>query len=352
LHQTYWAPFDADWWRFKVSQGRLYRSRAELFLMHWLKLERLEEVPAHRLFVNFRSLPELAADLPGTVAKVASDRELYRRFDDDREGIECSAGGLLHRLDVLDLGVPRPVVLQLLRAVPEQLTAERASRALHALDSYFWRRALVNRRTAAYNRTMLDVLKAVQADLEHADDRVIDTLAAYEGSTVVWPTDDDLRAELPARPMYTTFTKNARLAYLLRCIENAWRAERSEGALPLGSVVQVEHLIPQSWQQNWPVPLEPTDTLSFRQADRDGVVHRIGNLTLVSPGMNTAMSNSAWGAKQGHLRQHSTALITLRYLERSHWDETEVHTRGQQLIDTMFRLWPGPSGTFVAPPPA
>lgn len=216
LHRTYWAPFDGDWWRHKVSQGRLYRSRAELFLMHWLKLERLEEVPAHRLFVNFRSLPELNTGLQATVAKVAHDRDLYRRLDDDRANLPGTAGGLLHRLDVLDLGVPRPVVLQLLRADPVGPSAERAAKALHALDSYFWRRALLNRRTAAYNRTRLDVLRAVQADLEHADERVIETLAAYDGNSVAWPTDDELRAELPTRPIYSTFTKNARLAYLAR----------------------------------------------------------------------------------------------------------------------------------------
>ena len=52
IHRQQWAPFDEDWWRKRVVQSRLHRVRAELLLMHWLKLEKLEEVRAYRLFVG------------------------------------------------------------------------------------------------------------------------------------------------------------------------------------------------------------------------------------------------------------------------------------------------------------
>lgn len=352
LHETYWTPFDEDWWRERVTQGRLYRSRAELFLMHWLKLERLEEIPAHRLFVSFRSLPALTSDLTGTVERMARDRDLYQTFDVDHEAVPAQAAGLLHRLDLLDLGVPRPVLLQIVRAVSAQLSPDRAARALHALDSYFWRRALVGRRTAAYNRTMLDVLKAVDADLDHADDAMIETLATYEGASVVWPDDESLRNELTTRSLYINFTKNGRLAYLLRTIENAWRAARSEGPLPLGSTLQVEHILPQTWKETWPLAVSDSDDADLKSAQREGYVHRLGNLTLVSAGMNAAMSNSPWQAKQGHLREHSTALLTLRFLDLASWDELEIQKRGQAMIDTIIALWPGKTGMFTAPPAA
>ncbi len=70
MHRDQWAAFDRDWWREEETQGRLYRPRAELFLMHWLKLEHLDDVKAHRLFVEFRDLPAFSSDLRGTVTRL------------------------------------------------------------------------------------------------------------------------------------------------------------------------------------------------------------------------------------------------------------------------------------------
>jgi hypothetical protein len=354
LHRMYaerWAPFDDDWWRTEVSQGRLKRQRAELLLMHWLKVEKLEEVKAHRLFVEFRDLPQFKSDLQGTVARLASDRDLYKRCDETPESLPIATGGFFPRLEILDLSVPRPVALQLVRAVPETLSADVAARAFHALDSYLWRRALTRGSTANYNRLMLDVLQAVDVDLEKADSALIQTLAALEGNTVRWPTDDELRADLDIRALYGQ-GRVARAAILtaLRLVENEWRQPKGEGQLGSDNELQIEHLLPQEWQQHWPVNVEPEDTHSEREQGRASHVHRLGNLTLVSPSMNPAISNREWEHKRGHLREHSSLLITQRYLDCDRWDEAAIRDRGSALIDTIIQVWPGPTGTFSQPP--
>jgi hypothetical protein len=352
LHAEYWAPFDETWWRTEVSQGRLRRARAELLLMHWLKLERLDEVRAHRLFVDFRDLPSLQTDLVGTVVRLAADRDLYRRCDEDPAALPADAGGFFRRLDVLDQSTPRPVTLQLLRAVPDRLSAERASRAFHALDSYMWRRALTRGTTANYNRLMLDVLKAVEQDIARADEQLIATLAALEGATVRWPTDEELRRDLEVRLLYGRGrVAGSAVTTTLRAIENAWRAPRGEGALTAENALQIEHMLPQEWGTHWPVGPEPEDSRPEREQNREAHVHRLGNLTLVSPTMNSAMSNRAWAIKREHLRRHSSALITQRYLDRDWWDEEGIRARASDLIDTIIRIWPGPTGSFIVPAP-
>ena len=353
LHRMYderWAPFDDDWWRTEVSQGRLTRQRAELLLMHWLKLEKLEEVKAHRLFVEFRDLPQFHENLQDTVTRLASDRDLYRQCDEHPESLSVATGGFFPRLDVLDQSVPRPVALQLLRAVPERLQPDVAARAFHALDSYMWRRALTRGSTANYNRIMLDVLRAIDGDLEHADTAIIETLAAMDGSTVRWPTDDELRADLEIRALYGQGrVARAAIFTALRLVENEWRRPRGEGPLAINNELQIEHLLPQEWDQYWPVPREPDDTLAEREQARASHVHRLGNLTLVSPSMNPAISNREWEHKRGALREHSSLLITQRYLERDLWDEAAIHERASALIDTIIEIWPGPTGIFTAP---
>jgi hypothetical protein len=41
---------------------------------------------------------------------------------------------------------------------------------------------------------MLDILQAVDADLENADAALVQALAGLEGNTVRWPTDQELRS--------------------------------------------------------------------------------------------------------------------------------------------------------------
>ncbi len=353
LHQMYterWAPFDDNWWRTEVSQGRLKRQRAELLLMHWLKLEKLEEVYAHRLFVEFRDLPAFKRDLQGTVARLASDRDLYQRCDESPASLPAPTGGFFPRLVILDQSVPRPVALQLLRAVPGKLSPDTAARAFHALDSYLWRRALTRGSTANYNRLMLDVLQTVDARLEEADVALIETLAALEGNTVRWPTDDELRADLEVRALYGQ-GRVARAAILtaLRLVENDWRQPKGESRLGFDNSLQIEHLLPQDWAQYWPAAREPEETKSEREQDRAAHVHRLGNLTLVSPSMNPSLSNREWVHKRDDLRQHSSLLITQRYLDRDGWDEAAIRDRGAALIDAIIQIWPGPAGTFTEP---
>lgn len=347
LYGEYWAPFDSDWWREEVSQGRYQRPRAELFLMHWLKLEHLKEIAAHRLFVEFRDLPALGDDLVVTVGRLASDRELYGQMERTHQNLPVESGGFFGRLELLNQGTPRPVLLQLLRAVPDQLSEDRASRALATLDSYLMRRAMLNRTTANYNRVMLDLLRAIDDDVSSADEIMITHLAGLSGPAVFWPDDEALRAQLSSTPMYGQGRVSAgRIATILRLVENSWRGQLSEAPIPASAELQVEHILPQAWEENWPVDPEPSETLPVREEQREAAVHLLGNLTIVAEPMNPTLSNKPWSEKREVLREHSTALVTRRYLDgefAADWNELTISDRGSAIIDTIIGLWPGPN---------
>ena len=50
--EKYWADFDEDWWRQEVQQGRLFRSRIDLFLQYWLTMRMQDEIPAEKIFAR------------------------------------------------------------------------------------------------------------------------------------------------------------------------------------------------------------------------------------------------------------------------------------------------------------
>ena len=82
LYEQFWATFDIgkSFWREKVSQGRLYRPRLDLFLHNYLTLILAEEVNAQKLFTTFRDHVE-----HGT-ADAAKQMALFRHYGDVYHG--------------------------------------------------------------------------------------------------------------------------------------------------------------------------------------------------------------------------------------------------------------------------
>ena len=82
--------------------------------------------------------------------------------------------------------------------------------------------------------------------------------------------------------------------------------------------------MPQGWRHYWPVPgfehLEDgevdVDQL-VAEAVRDGAINKLGNLTLVTSPLNSAMSNGPFSSKLPALRAHASLALnrdaSLRY---------------------------------------
>ena len=101
----------------------------------------------------------------------------------------------------------------------------------------------------------------------------------------------------------------------------------------------IEHIAPQRWQPHW------ADVFDFDGSDEDagrisGLVHRIGNLTVVS--YNSPLSNSPWTTKKELLDKDNLELNRrlLRDMQGEVWNEPEIDRRSMQLAGYVNRLWP------------
>ena len=75
------------------------------------------------------------------------------------------------RLTALDAGTVLPIVLLLFRS--SEVTEERRRRALRILESWLARRALMRLTAKNYNRLVPRLVARMKADLEHADDALL-----------------------------------------------------------------------------------------------------------------------------------------------------------------------------------
>ena len=191
LYETVWQPqLDDDYWRELRRQGRLCnRPSGELFLMHWLTMKTNELVPATELFATFRQrVLSTSTDAEALIRELCSDAAVMRGFDSPTP--KTPEAEFFARMVPLDAGVFLPIVLLLFRS-PE-ITVERRRRALRILESWLARRALMRLTAKNYNRLVPRLVAKMKADLEHADDALLDALSGGEGEISRWPWDNEL----------------------------------------------------------------------------------------------------------------------------------------------------------------
>jgi len=359
LYKAYWAPFDQDEWRAKQTTGRIKRSRLDVFLTYWLTMRTRREFTAPSLFKEFEYWLN-SAGVPGedVFAELARYAEIYNRID--RHPLHGIEGRFLYRMKVMQTSTPMPLLLFLYGLDDAVLPAERRHRAIRAIDSYLVRRAILNLSTRDYNNVFRDLVTAASRQPERADEVIIKALSAMQGHHRQWPTDTEFRTALEQDPIYTRLFRH-RVRILLEALEDELRTDHTEQlTVPvgehLGSKLTIEHVMPQSWRDNWP----PLDDDPSEGADRDELVHTLGNLTLVTARLNPALGNMAWDGKRQWLSEHSLLRLTHGTLLNppptaeingwaSAWNEHRIHARGTHLASLALSIWPLADQLLAAP---
>ncbi len=112
---------------------------------------------------------------------------------------------------------------------------------------------------------------------------------------------------------------------ILEALDAFAQSSKSE-SLPLPPGLTIEHVMPQTWSTYWPLSSEAkADPVTEQKSitRRNALVNTLGNLTLITGGLNPALSNSSWSVKRPELLKF-TKLNLNQYFhspEASAWDE-------------------------------
>ena len=237
LYDTYWAPFDATYWRSKRTTGRITRSRLDVFLSHWITMQTRKEVTVQNLFAEFERWTRASGSTPSDAfAELARYGSVYQSFDDIPR--HTPEGRFFYRLEVLQNTTVMPLLLFLYGLGPAVLSDEQRLRAIRALDSYVVRRDILKLPTKDYNNIFRLVLAAAAANPGHADDAVIGALQAGSGINQRWPDDDEFIRALNEEPLYQMLYREL-LRILLEGIEDQLRTGMTEQLVtPAGEFIE------------------------------------------------------------------------------------------------------------------
>lgn len=349
LYEQFWRPFESTFWERQIGRGRVLLPRASMFLSDYLIEQTGDEVRPAEVFRGFKLFLEhddRAQDTVAWLAGMAKHAEAYRLLVEEStrtDGRISELGMFVYRVRVLDTEVVNPILLWLIDPNLEPIPPDQLSLAIACLESWLIRRVIVGSTAKAFNRVLLELLRRLRAEpRDQAGSVVKDFLVSQRPVTSYWPGDAEVTRALVDEPIYRRISQ-PRLRLILEAVEDHRRqigtksAYQAEQPMSRGTTT-VEHVLPQRWLEHWPLPE------GVEAADRDHLLHTVGNLTLLTQKMNSAVSNRAWDTKRQALREHSTLLLSDRDVT-SHdaWNEQLIAERGAAIAREVEEIWPIPA---------
>jgi hypothetical protein len=359
LFDNLWSPFEADFWTQDQRRGRLLRPRLEWFMQSMLQAVLGDEVEISRLYANYRRFVfvngnalQAERQLHVLNTHAASYRQLVT-------GIGSSPIAIFGRRTAnWDASTTHPLAL---RVADSGLAPDDQTRIYDYLTSYLVRRAICGLTAKNYNKIFVQQLKKLSTS-GLSSDSVRAALAALDGDASRWPRTDEFRNAWVTGGAYPGRLDSMGVKTILAEIETAMRSVRSEEPFPGGlENLDVDHILPTSWFQYWPLAdgsiAQESETqaaflallsgvkLTERQLAlrrREEVKITIGNLTLAHYGINRSLQNREFSTKREKFFAESNLHLNRSLMRLEKWDETQIATRGQALFDIAIRLWRGP----------
>ena len=171
---------------------------------------------------------------------------------------------------------------------------------------------------------------------------------------------------------YTTLTKDEILAGIKSKVSNKnasiilfWIElfRRTKGCWEVTELqynFQLEHIMPQKWEQNWNSKVLPyvdsnnniiTDELEG-MANRQEKIYSLGNMTLLNGKLNASISNNDFNTKlegvhgqkgkkdRNGIKQYAALSITRDdIINKSVWNEYTISEREKALAEEIFEIW-------------
>ncbi|GAA1730516.1 GmrSD restriction endonuclease domain-containing protein [Brachybacterium phenoliresistens] len=354
-YEQNWSLFDETFWTSEVRLGRFTISHVSLFLNHWLVARTGEEVRTPATFTRFKHW--LTYENTGTVLDIVQDLhdraveyQRWIRAAQAKEGPVSTVELFFYRTLAADMRTVAPFALWLFDPA-NSVPPREAEAALTWFESWVIRRAILGLPSADVSRTVAHLITELKRSAPDAVALTVrDHLQRLDSPATYWPSDDELRRELHEVPIYRKLSRS-RLRMVLEAIEDDARGYTSGQGAWSGSRVprdtmNIEHILPRRWRQNWPVASEQ------EEIERDSRIHRLGNLTLLTTPLNSSLSNRAWsgaGGKREVLTRHDVLLVNRPLRDADGWDEESIDRRTGASIDALIRTWPAPDGHSIVP---
>lgn len=345
LYNKLWGPFDAPWWKENAPFARPKRPRIDHFLAHVLAAETGESIAMRELYAEYRAyavpkgkprFPDVEDEL-GVLQRHAPTYQTLEGKAETNPTMEW----LGQKLASWQVTTVYPIAFQI---AASSLAQDEQDAVANLLYSYLVRRAV----SGLTGKNLNKLFNAI-AQHFHENGPSYDNLVTFfrtrSGESSRFPSNKEFKRALILNPTYQ-FAPGERTKDILWELELASRTKFSEAtARPSG--LWTEHILPQSWNEGWPFAEgEYADRYSGdpRAERRNILLHSLGNLTLMTSGLNISSGNSSFAEKAAKYEEHTTLFLNKWFSGRDSWNETDIIERGEYLAGLALKRWEGLPG--------
>ena len=343
LYTKLWTPFDGGWWKEAAPNARPTRPRIDHFLAHTLAAETGDKISMRELYAEYRAFavpknkPRFE-DVEDELHLIEAYAPLYETLE-GRKNEDASLHWLGRKLAAWQVTTAYPIALQIGRS---DLGSKERQQLTELIYSYLVRRAVCGLTTKNLNK----LFQSLSAEFKSKGPSV-NILKSFfsnrEGDSSRFPDDSEFRHGVLTSNAYA-ITPRPRLVDILWMLEVASRTKLAErGIMPEG--LWVEHVLPQSWGNEWPLANGDTDDLTSLEKEtiaRNAKLHTLGNLTLLSGGLNISSGNKSFSKKKEKFKEHTGLFLNKWFQNRDKWTEAEIEERGAALAEMAIKIWPRP----------
>ena len=355
-YELLWKPaFEKDedciaFWTQNLLKGRNKRKNIEAFLNAFLQIkvhessinvsteDKLEYAKSGALFYSYKDFIEKY--YKGREFELVEELVQYAKIYQNtftpaitETSLTYEAG--IERINFLIFAADNTTIIPYIMFVIKNVADEGERNKIYDyLESYLVRRLVCRKSTKNYSDLFSENL--INADVKTADALVAFFAEKDPTNALAMPTDAEvewnfMEAEHP----------NYRALCILYLLESRMRnSHLLSTQLMKYSVYTLEHLMPQKWMTNWPLP---------EGADADKRMHLVrtlGNCTMITQSLNSTISNEQWSVKlegknnKGGLRTYANGLLTLDgVLTRDNWNEEAIIERSRKIAQKARLVW-------------
>lgn len=223
----------------------------------------------------------------------------------------------------------------------KKIGKEDFKRVCDLVESYIFRRYVCGFNPSELNTTFAFFYQAI--DEENYLSSVENKFKSLNNSSR-YPSDEEFIEALKTRNFYkyrrtdeskkTNVRKYREIEYLLEKIENYKRDTISE--FEMNNNYQVEHIMPQTLNQEWQEALHDKKEAAIEERNR------LGNLTLIEARPNSEMSNELFKRKKEIAFTKSELLLNKTLCEFEKWTLNEMEKWRHKNIEIALKIWKSP----------
>ncbi len=355
-YEKYWARFETTFWETEIASGRLKQPRTAVFLNQFLIARTGDVVTASEVFHEFKKYALQCGFSTIDLLKSLHDlAAIYETHVSNSQSTNNEIGPIdlfLYRTQAMDVEVIKSLVIYLLDPSLPKISDERVIKALTHVESWLVRRSLMRATSKGFNRFIAQMITELLKGDRLASDELVESYLAFQtAESTYWPDDVQIREHMKDFRMYRSIPRS-RTRMILEALEDDARGYtrvRSGSAEQrcTRNTLTLEHVMPQSWEANWPLGDDETTD------ERGRRIQYLGNLTLLTTKLNSRVSNGPWfGAEGKKAALHSQSSLLLNAgVEQGYgaeWNVDSIHRRNSDLVERVIAIWPTPNGHRVS----